>query len=118
MAVIDVRPDTPKAFNPTVHALDLHLEVREAVAEIIDHPSVAGVRAVVVAAQRMMRFDAESILPDADPVRREGLEESHRDLAAHLNILSWHGPGSREMTEAVTAFRHVLLAHLELLNRR
>lgn len=118
MDVVDVRQDNPNAPTPTVHALDLHLEVREAVAEIIDHPSAAGVRAVVVAARRMMRFEAESLVPDADPVRRAGLEQSHQDLAAHLNLLSWHGPGSKEMAAAVAALRHVLLAHLNLINPR
>ncbi len=118
MTAIDVRRDASDAPDPTVHALDLHLAVREAVAEVIDHPSAAGVRAVVVAAREMMRFEDEAIVPGADPVRRAGLEQSHQELAEHLNVLSWHGPGSKEMSAAVSDFRHVLLAHLDLLSRR
>ena len=117
MAIIDVRQGTPEP-DPFVHAFDLHLAVREAVAEIIDHPSAAGVREVVTAARQMMRFETETLLGEADPARRAGLEQSHRALAAHLNVLSWHGPGSKEMSAAVVEFRHVLLAHLGLINRR
>jgi len=118
MAIIDVREDTPNSPDPAVLVLELHLAVREAVAEVIDHPSAAGVRAVVSATRRMIRFEIEEIVPDADPVRRAGLEESHQELAAHLNVISWHGPGSREMAAAVADFRHVLLAHLNLIGRR
>lgn len=118
MAVIDVRQDNPESPDPALRALELHFAVRGAVAEIIDHPSAAGVRAVVVAAQRMMRFETESWMPRIDPVRRTALEQSHQELAAHLNVLCWHGPGSKEMSAAVVEFRRVLLAHLGLINRR
>jgi len=104
--------------DPVLQSLDLHAAVREAVAEMIDHPSAAGVRAVVVAARRMMDFEAEVLVPRADPVRQDAFEQSHQELAAHLNVISWHGPGSRDMTAAVADFRHVLLAHLNLISRR
>lgn len=118
MALIDVPQDTPRSPTPVTHALDLHLAVREAVAEIIDHPSAAGVREVVVAARRMMRFEGEVLMAQAGPERRAALEQSHQELAAHLNLLSWHTPGSREMSETVGELRHTLLAHLDLINRR
>ncbi len=118
MAILDLPPGSAEVAEPFAHARELLLSVREAVAEVIDHPSATGVRAIVTATQRMVRFEVEALLPVVDHERRDRFEQSHEDLAGHLNILSWHGPGSKEMSDAVADFRHVLLAHLDLLGRR
>ncbi len=61
---------------------------------------------------------ARDVLSDGLAAGDEAVAESRLLLAEDLNILSWLMPGSRGFDDAVGAFRHQLLAHLELVQRR
>jgi hypothetical protein len=106
MTVMDVGP-RPGDEERESAAIDRLLVLRETVAEVIDLPTMARTRAMLT--------QARGVLADGRAAGDETLAASCRQLTAELNVLSWRVPGTKEFDEAISGFRHHLLAHLELV---
>ena len=103
-------------------ALELLDDLREQVAEFLDHPSADRLRTMTNGAQQFLRFEADEVLPelaDADfPVERvTALAQGHDALSARLNRISWAVPGTSEVQNEAHHLRHELLAQVGPLQR-
>jgi hypothetical protein len=103
------------------------LAAREAVCNLLDHPSVDAVHAALVTSTTCLQLEAE--LCDrldewGDLAVADGtlgyvvrLRDGQRDFIAALNSVSWDVPGTASMTAKALRLRRLLLGRIESTQR-